>query len=73
MIQEFSCGDCGLESEIELPHGLDEDAITAFRIYRAEHDKQSPECPRAAKLVKDLERMVVEGSWPHSLEAGVLN
>jgi hypothetical protein len=73
MKQQFLCESCGLESDVELPHGLDEDALTAFRIYQAEHDKHAPQCTRAAKLVTDLENMVIEGSWPHSLEAGVLN
>lgn len=73
MKQEFLCERCGVETSVELPNGEDEDAITAFRIYRAEHDKQSPGCGRAAKLVADLEQMIVSGEWPHSLEAGVLN
>lgn len=73
MTQQFLCEQCGTESEVELPNGMKEDAITAFRIYQAEHDSQSPQCPRAAKLVADLERMIVEGMWPHSKEAGVLN
>ena len=73
MKQLFNCGACGVESSVELPNGLDEDALTVFRMYQAEHDRQSPQCQRAAKLVRDLERMVVAGEWPHSLEAGILN
>jgi hypothetical protein len=73
MEQTFHCGDCNLETAIALPDGLDEDAITVFRRYRVEHDRQSPDCQRATRLVADMENMIVEGAWPHSPQAGVLN
>lgn len=46
MRQQFTCGDCGLENEVELPQGLEADALTAFRIYKTEHDAQSLGCAR---------------------------
>ncbi len=36
MRQEFLCEGCGLESHIDLPRGLDEDALKVFEKIRIE-------------------------------------
>lgn len=73
MRQEFICEHCGVESHVNLPRGLDEDALVVLEMIAAEHKKWSPECEAPAETVKKLKALIVEGEWPHTLNAGVLN
>ena len=73
MRQEFLCEDCGVESYVDLPRGLDEDALEVFEMIATEHNKWSPECDAANDRIRRLKTMIVEGEWPHTTRAGVLN
>lgn len=70
--QEFVCEVCGLEGVIDLPHGLDTDALMVMEIFDKEHRRLSPNCPMEDKA-ETLKKMIVRGEWPHTLKAGVLN
>jgi hypothetical protein len=73
MRQEYSCGECGLESHVDLVRGLDEDALKVLEMIDKDHNKWSPDRGATAERVRLFKSLIVEGEWPHTLEAGMLN